>query len=110
MESKDKFKKTSNKKWVKSQRYKHKNHLYYFFDDFIDIKNFDSTNFKIDEKSYKKFFICNIGYVTIKDFKYVKINSVSLLHLIFCKMNGYLEVINKNNYLTLVLFMKVKKW
>ena len=27
-----------------------KNRIYYFFNDFIDIKNFDRNSFKIDEK------------------------------------------------------------
>ena len=40
--------------------------------------------------------------VMIKDLKYVKINSVILLYLIFSKVNGYFEEINKNKYLTLV--------
>ena len=47
---------------------------YCFFDDFISIKNFDSNNIKIDKKSYKKILIY---YVTIKDSKYVKINSIN---------------------------------
>ena len=29
------------------------NHTYYFFDDFINIKNFDPNNIKVDKKSYK---------------------------------------------------------
>ena len=28
-------------------------HTYYFFDDIINIKDFDLNNMKIDEKSYK---------------------------------------------------------
>ena len=40
--------------------------------------------------------------MTIKDSKYVKINSANHLYLIFCKVNGYFEEINKNEYLTLV--------
>ena len=60
-----------------------KNHTYYFFDDIINIKNFDPNNIKIDEKSYKNILIYNIGYVTIKNSKYVKINSVNPLYLIF---------------------------
>ena len=39
--------------------------------------------------------------MTIKDFKYVKINSVNPLNLIFSKVNGYFEKTNKNKYLTL---------
>ena len=41
--------------------------------------------------------------MTIKDSKYVKINSVNPLYLIINKVNGYLEEINKNKYLTLVI-------
>ena len=38
----------------------------------------------------------------IKDSKYVKINSVNPLKLIFDKVNGYFKEINRNKYLTLV--------
>ena len=38
--------------------------------------------------------------MTIKDSKYVKINSVNPLYLIFNKVNGYFEEINGNKYLT----------
>ena len=43
----------------------------------------------------------------MKDLKYVKINRVNPLYLIFSKMNEYFEEINKNKYLTLL--MKAKK-
>ena len=69
-----------------SNKVKHmeiKNRTYHFFDDIINIKNFDPNNIKIDEKSYKNILIYDIGYVTIKDSKYVKINSVNPLYLIF---------------------------
>ena len=74
------------KKWV-NQRYRHKksNHIYYFFDDIINIKFFDPNNIKIDEKSYKNILIYYIGYVTIKDLKYVKINSVNPYTLLSTK-------------------------
>ena len=49
-----------------------KNRAYCFFNDIIRIKFFDPNNIKIDEKSYKIVFIYYIGYVTIKDLKYVK--------------------------------------
>ena len=39
--------------------------------------------------------------MTIKDSKYVKINSVNPLYLIFSKMNGYFEETDKNKYLTI---------
>ena len=71
------------------------NRTYYFFDDIINIKNFDPNNIKIDEKLYKNILIYYIGYLTVKDLKYVKINSVNPLYLIFSKVNGNFEEINK---------------
>ena len=47
--------------------------------------------------------------MTIKDLKYVKINSVNSLYLILSKMNKYFEEINKNKYLTLVPTNESKK-
>ena len=44
--------------------------------------NTDSNNSKIDEKSNKNNLIYYIGYVTVKDLKFVKTNSVSPLSLI----------------------------
>ena len=81
-----------------------KNRAYHFFGDIISVKNFDPYNIKIDEKSYKNIHIYYIGYMTIKDSKYVKINNLNLLHLILNKVNGldgYLEEISGNKYLTL---------
>ena len=74
-----------------------KDRTYYFFDDSINMKIFDPNNIKIDETSYKKILIYYIGYVTIKDPRYVKINNVNPLYLISSKMNGYFEEINKSN-------------
>ena len=79
-----------------------KNRTYYFFDDIINTKNFDPNNIEINEKSYENIFIYYIGYVTIKDHKYLKINSVNLLYLFFSKVNGYFQEINKNKYLMLL--------
>ena len=56
-----------------------KYHTYYFFNDTINIKNFDPNIINIDEKSYKNILIYYNGYVTIKDSKCVKINSVNRL-------------------------------
>ena len=43
-----------------------KNRTYYFYNDIIDIENFDSSMLKLDKKSYKGIGIYNIGYITIK--------------------------------------------
>ena len=79
-----------------------KNRIYYFFNDIINIKNFDPNNIKMDEKSYKDILIYYIGYVKTKDSKYVKIYCVNPLYLIFSDVNGYFEEISGNKYLTLV--------
>ena len=79
-----------------------KNHTYYFFSDTTNIINFDLIDINIDEKSYKNILIYYIGSVTIKDLKYVKINSVNPLYLIFSKAHGHFEEINKNKYLMLI--------
>ena len=63
-----------------------KNYAYYFFDDIINIKDFDPNNIKIDENSYKNILIYYIGYVTIK--KDLKIYCVNRLYLIFGNVNG----------------------
>ena len=43
-----------------------KNCTYCFFDDMINIKDFDSNLLKIDKKSYQNIGIYYIGYITIK--------------------------------------------
>ena len=43
-----------------------KTRTYYFYNDIIDLKNFDARLLKIDKKSYKNIGIYNIGYITIK--------------------------------------------
>ena len=72
-----------------------------FFNDTINMKNFDLNNIKVDEKSYENIFIYYTGYMTIKDLKDIKINNVNLSYLVFSKMNEYFEEINKNKWLTL---------
>ena len=61
-----------------------KSRPYYFF-NIINIKNFEPNNIKTDEKSYKNILIYYIGYVTIKDSKYIKINSVNFYTLFSAK-------------------------
>ena len=78
-----------------------KNCTYYFFNEIINIKKFGSSNIKKNKKSYKNILIYIIGYVTNKDLKYKKINSVNPLLLFFSKMNEYFEETNGNKYLTL---------
>ena len=70
-----------------------KNLTYYFFNDMINIKNFDSSLLKIYKKSYKS----SIEYITIKEIDdYENINSVNPLYLIIGKVNGYIKENNGN--------------
>ena len=69
---------------------------YYFFNGIINIKNFDPNNIKIDRMSYKNILTYYIGYVTIKDLKYVKITSLGPLYLIVSKVKWYFQEVNKS--------------
>ena len=76
------------------------NQTYYFYNDIIDIKVFDSSMLKLDKKSYKDLDIYNIGYITIKKIGYgYDINSVNLLYLRIDNASGYIEEMNKDKYL-----------
>ena len=56
-----------------------KNRTYYFYNDIIDLKDFDAKLLKIDKKSYKNIDIYYIGYITIKKIDdYESIYSVNL--------------------------------
>ena len=82
-----------------------KKNTYYFYDDIINIKNFQSNLIKIDKKPYKDFDIYYIGYVTIKKFDnfsdYKNIHSVNPLYLLFHSVTGYFEEKNDEKYLIL---------
>ena len=79
-----------------------KNRTYYFYNDQIDLKDFDASLLKIDKKDYKDIEIYYIGYVTVKKIANCNnINSVNLLYLIINKMIGHFEEKNENKYLVL---------
>ena len=50
--------------------------IYYFYNDMINLKNFEPNLLKIDRKSYKNIRIYNIGYITIKKLMIMKIFTV----------------------------------
>ena len=68
----------------------------------INIKNFDTNLLRIDKNSYESIDIYYIGYTTGKDSEYLSINSVNPLYLIINEIDGYVEEMNGNKYLTLV--------
>ena len=85
-----------------------KNRTYYFFNNMINIKNFDPHRIKIDKKSFKNIITYYIGYITIKNLSYAKVNSVNPLYFIIDKADGYIEESNGNECLTLVSVYKNK--
>ena len=77
-----------------------KNWTYYFYNDIIDLKDFDAKLLKIDKKSYKNIDIYYIGYITIKKIDdYESIYSVNPLYLRIDHANGYIEEKGVNKYL-----------
>ena len=65
-----------------------KSRTYYFFNDMINIKEFDSRQLNIDKKLYKNIGIYYIGYITIKSIRdYENINSVNPLYLIIAEVD-----------------------
>ena len=80
------------------------NHPYYFFNDIINIKDFDSILLNIDKISFKSTdaIIYNIRYITMESLDHVNIDSKNPLHLTFNNLDGYIEESNGDKYLLFV--------
>ena len=73
---------------------------YYFYNNIIDLKNFEPNLLKIDKKSYKNIDIYCIGYITIKKIDECEtISSVNPLYLRIDHVSGYIEEKSENKYL-----------
>ena len=69
-----------------------KNRTYYFYNNQINLKDFDAKLLKIDKKDYNEIDIYYIGYVTVKKIANCNnINSVNPLYLMINEMIGYFE-------------------
>ena len=67
-----------------------KNRTYYFYNDRIDLKNFDAKLLKVDKKEYNEINIYYIGYVTVQKIDNCNnINNVNLLYLMIDEMIGH---------------------
>ena len=64
----------------------------------IYIKDFDPNLLEIDKKSYKNIDIYYIGYMTVKDFYYAKVDSVNPFYLIISEADGYIKERNGSKY------------
>ena len=79
-----------------------KNQTYYFYNDMINLKDFESNLLKIDKKHYKGIDIYYIGYITIKKIGDCEnIHSVNPLYLLVNHASGYIKEKNENKYLIL---------
>ena len=81
-----------------------KSRTYYFYNDLINVLNFEPSNLKIDKKTWKDIDIYYIGYVDKKpDWN---VNSVNPLYLIINRFYGYVSECNSieknvNKFLTI---------
>ena len=76
-----------------------KNWTYYFYNDIIDLKEFDARLLNVGKKSYKSIDIYYIGYITNKNiYDYESIYSVNPLYLHIGHASGYIEEKNGNNF------------
>ena len=79
-----------------------KNRTYYFYNDQINLKDFDARLLKVDKKDYNEIDIYYIGYVTVKKIANCNnINSVNPLYLMINEMIDHFEGKNENKYLVL---------
>ena len=69
-----------------------KNRTYYFYNDQINLKDFDERLLKVDKKDYKEIDINYIGYVTVKKIANCNnIDSVNHLYLMINETIGHFE-------------------
>ena len=78
-----------------------KNRTYYFYDDSINLKDFDPKVLKLDKKPSMDISIYCIGYVTRKP-EY-NINSVNPLYLLISELNGFIKEKEGSKYLNISL-------
>ena len=79
-----------------------KNETYYFYNDQINLKDFDARLLKVDKKDYNKIDIYYSGYVTVK--KIANCNNIYIvnpLYLMIDEMIGHFEEKFENKYLVL---------
>ena len=62
-----------------------KNWTYYFYNDEVNLKDFDERLFKIDKKDYNEIDIYYISYVTVK--KIANCNNINSVNPLFLKIN-----------------------
>ena len=76
-----------------------KNRTYYFYNDLINIKDFNSRLLKLNKKTSMGLDIYYIGYVDKKP-KW-NVNNVNPLYLMINKIDGFIEEKDGNKYLNI---------
>ena len=76
-----------------------KNRTYYFYNDLINIKDFDPKLLKLDKKTSMGLGIYYIAYVTKKP--EWNVNSVNPLHLMINRIYGFIEEKDGDKYLNI---------
>ena len=76
-----------------------KNRTYYFYKDLINVLNFETSNLKLDKKTWKDIDIYYIGYID-KKLEW-SVNSVNHLYLLINRIYGYVSEKNGNKFLTI---------
>ena len=75
-----------------------KGRTYYFYNDLINIKNFNSNNLKLDKKSVLGNDVYYIGYITKKK-PQGNVNGVNPLYLMINRIKGHFEEVDEDKYL-----------
>ena len=78
-----------------------KNRTYYFYNDLINIKDFDARLLNLDKKTSMGLGIYYIGYVTRKPAW--NVNSVNPLYLMINRIDGLIKEKNGDKYLNIAL-------
>ena len=74
-----------------------KNRTYYFYNDLVNIKNFDHNKLRLEKQFVFNNDVYSIGYIT-KNPEY-NINSVNPLYLMINKIKGQFEEVDGDKYL-----------
>ena len=74
-----------------------KSKAYYFYNDLINIKNFNNNKLKLDKKGVLGNDVYYIGYITKRP--QWNVNSVNLLYLMINRIKGHFEEIDGDKYL-----------
>ena len=89
-----------------------KNRTYYFYNNIINLKNFESNLLRINKKHHKAINIYYIGYITTKKIDDCEsIYSVNPLYLYVNHASGYIEEkMEINTSFLMILLMKTKSY